>query len=148
MATPSNEVLFREYVYIDYEVKVQGRNLLGDFRNSIGFNMILDMDWLSRLLAIIDFWNKIMVFRLDEETKFAFHGDGLSSISRILSAITRKMVQKGIQGFLAYMQDMSMEVLKMEQVSIVKEFIDVLPNDLPGLHSSREIEFCIDLVRF
>ena len=56
------------------------------------------------------------------------------------------MVQKGIQGFLAYMQDMNIEVLKMEQVSIVKEFIGVLPNDLLGLPPSREIEFCIDLV--
>jgi hypothetical protein len=65
----------------------------------IGFNVILDMDWLSRFLAIIDFWNKTMVFKLDEEIEFAFHGDGLSSSLRILSAITRKMLQKGIQGF-------------------------------------------------
>ena len=34
VATPSNEVLFKEYVYIDYKVKVQGRKLLGDFRNN------------------------------------------------------------------------------------------------------------------
>jgi len=34
VATPSNEVLFEEYVYIDYKVKVQGRKLLGDFRNN------------------------------------------------------------------------------------------------------------------
>ena len=68
----------------------------------IGFKVILNMDWLSRFLAIIDFWNKTMVFKPDEETKFAFHGDGLSTSSRILTAITRKMVQKGIQGFLAY----------------------------------------------
>ena len=95
------------------------------------------MDWLSRFLAIIDFWNKTMVFKLDEEIEFAFHRDGLSSSSRILSAIMRKMIQKGIQGFLAYVQDMNMEVLKMEQVSIVKEFIDVLPNDLPGLPPGR-----------
>jgi hypothetical protein len=57
------------------------------------------MDWLSRFLAIIDFWNKTMVFKPDEEIEFAFHGDGLSSSLRILSAITRKMLQKGIQGF-------------------------------------------------
>jgi hypothetical protein len=65
----------------------------------IGFNVILDMDLLSRFLAIIDFWNKTMVFKPDEEIEFAFHGDGLSSSLRILSAITRKMLQKGIQGF-------------------------------------------------
>ena len=39
-----------------------------------------------------------------------------------------------------------MEVLKMEQVSIVKEFIDALPNDLTRLLPNRDIELCIDLV--
>jgi hypothetical protein len=51
-----------------------------------------------------------------------------------------------MQGFLAYVHDMNMEVPRMEQVSIVKEFIDVFPDDLPGLPPNREIEFCIDLV--
>jgi hypothetical protein len=33
-----------------------------------------------------------MVFKLDEKIEFAFHVDGLSSSSSILSVITRKMV--------------------------------------------------------
>jgi hypothetical protein len=33
-----------------------------------------------------------------------------------------------------------------DQVSIFREFIDVFPDDLPGLPLYREIEFCIDLV--
>jgi hypothetical protein len=51
-----------------------------------------------------------------------------------------------MQGFLAYVHDVNMKVPRMEQVSIVKEFIDVFPDDLPGLPPNREIEFCIDLV--
>jgi hypothetical protein len=51
-----------------------------------------------------------------------------------------------MQGLLAYVHDVKMEVPRMEQVSIVKEFIDVFPDDLPGLPPNREIEFCIDLV--
>jgi hypothetical protein len=35
VATPSDEVMFGEYVYVDCEVKVQGRNLLGDLVNSL-----------------------------------------------------------------------------------------------------------------
>jgi hypothetical protein len=30
VATPSDEVMFREYVYVDCEVEVQGRKLLSD----------------------------------------------------------------------------------------------------------------------
>jgi len=36
--------------------------------------------------------------------------------------------------------------LVRDQVSIFREFIDVFPDDLPGLPLYREIEFCIDLV--
>jgi hypothetical protein len=34
----------------------------------------------------------------------------------------------------------------IRQVPIVREFIDVFLDDLPGLPPYREIEFCIDLV--
>ena len=148
VAIPSDEVMFGEYVYVDCEVQVQGRNLLGDLviLEIVGFDVILGMDWLSRHHASVDCWNKTVIFKPDEETEFAFHGDGLSSPSSILSAITRRMVRKGMQGFLAYVHDMNMGVPRMEQVSILKEFIDVFPDDLPGLPSNREIEFCIDLV--
>ncbi|XP_073268753.1 uncharacterized protein [Populus alba] len=147
VATPSDEVMFGEYVYVDCEVEVQGRNLLGDLviLEIVGFDVILGMDWLSRHHASVDCWNKTVVFKPDEETEFAFHGDGLSSPSNILSAITRKMIRKGMQGFLAYLHDVNMEVSGIEQVLIVKEFIDVFPDDLPGLPPNREIEFCIDL---
>lgn len=82
----------------------------------IGFDVILSMDWLYRHHALVDCWNKTMVFKLDEKIELAFHVDGLSSSSSILSVIMRKMVRKGIQRFLAYIQDVSMKVPKMEQV--------------------------------
>ena len=34
----------------------------------------------------------------------------------------------------------------MNKVSIVCEYVDVFPEELPGLPLDREIEFCIDLV--
>ena len=42
--------------------------------------------------------------------------------------------------------DVEKEVSQLDQVPIVREFIDVFPDDLPGLPPYREIEFCIDLV--
>jgi len=42
--------------------------------------------------------------------------------------------------------DVEKEVPQLDQVPIVREFIDVFPDDLPGLPPYREIEFCIDLV--
>ena len=34
----------------------------------------------------------------------------------------------------------------LTQIPIVCEFLDIFPEDLPGLPPEREIEFCIDLV--
>jgi len=38
------------------------------------------------------------------------------------------------------------EGCSLDQVSIFREFINVFPDDLPGLSPYRKIEFCIDLV--
>jgi hypothetical protein len=48
----------------------------------VRFDVILGMDC----------WNKTMVFKIDEEVEFTYHGDGLSSTTSILSTIMRKMV--------------------------------------------------------
>jgi hypothetical protein len=34
----------------------------------------------------------------------------------------------------------------MEEIPVVQEFLDVFPEDFPGLPPDREIEFCIDLI--
>jgi hypothetical protein len=34
----------------------------------------------------------------------------------------------------------------MEEIPVVQEFIDIFPEDFPGLPPDREIEFSIDLI--
>ena len=38
-----------------------------------------------------------------------------------------------------------LKYLLVESVSIVREFLDVFPADLPGMPPDRDIDFCIDL---
>ncbi|MCV5003202.1 hypothetical protein OFM39_26420, partial [Escherichia coli] len=33
-----------------------------------------------------------------------------------------------------------------EDIPVVREYLSVFPNDLPGLPPDREIEFCIELI--
>ena len=42
--------------------------------------------------------------------------------------------------------DIDKEIPQLDQVPIAKEFIDVFPNESPGLPPYREIDFSIDLV--
>ena len=55
------------------------------------------------------------------------------------------MVSKGCLAFLAHLRDDTSQVPSIESVSIVREFLDVFPADLPGMPLDRDIDFCIDL---
>ncbi|XP_055822091.1 uncharacterized protein LOC129890593 [Solanum dulcamara] len=50
-----------------------------------------------------------------------------------------------IAAFLAHLRDDNSEVPTIESISIVREFMDVFPADLPGMPPDRDIDFCIDL---
>ncbi|GKD82207.1 hypothetical protein Tco_1349046, partial [Tanacetum coccineum] len=59
-------------------------------------------------------------------------------------------MQKGFPIFLAHVtakevEDKS-EKKRLEDVPIVRDFPEVFPEDLPGLPSTRQVEFQIDLV--
>ncbi|GJS70766.1 retrotransposon protein, putative, ty3-gypsy subclass [Tanacetum coccineum] len=50
------------------------------------------------------------------------------------------------QGFLASVMDTSLESPNIENLSVVREFADVFPDELLGLPPAREIEFGIELI--
>ncbi|GKG18015.1 putative reverse transcriptase domain-containing protein [Tanacetum coccineum] len=118
------------------------------------FDAIIGMDWLSKYSAIIDYAKKIV--RIPSGSKILIvRGDGCSEGHRTrLNVISCTKVQKyllkGSHVFLAHVttkeiEDKS-EKNRLEDVSIVKDFPDVFPEDLSGLPQTRQVEFHIDLV--
>ncbi|KAL9374753.1 hypothetical protein Peur_031632 [Populus x canadensis] len=148
VSTPLDELILVKYVYLDCEIEIGDKIFMGDLNvlDMVDFDVILGMDWLAKHRASVNCWGKKIIFDLDEEVGLVFQGDKIGSPSIMLSAISRKMARKGIQCYLAYIVDVEKEVPQLDQVPIVREFIDVFPDDLPGLPPYREIEFCIDLV--
>nr|GFC56526.1 putative reverse transcriptase domain, aspartic peptidase domain protein [Tanacetum cinerariifolium] len=45
----------------------------------------------------------------------------------------RTLISHGCQGFLAFVMDTSLESPNIENLSVVCEFADVFPDELPGL---------------
>lgn len=45
----------------------------------------------------------------------------------------KKLLRKGCESFLAYVVDSEKESPGMEDIPVVKEFLDVFPDELPGL---------------
>ena len=79
-----------------------------------------------------------------------FYGERRRAPSGLISAISsisaRWLLQKGCKGYLAHVVDTRSDEVRLEDVPVVREFLDVFPDDLPGLPPERETDFPIDLV--
>ena len=56
-----------------------------------------------------------------------------------------KMLRKSYQGYLAYAIEVTDSGSQLEDIPVVREFLDVFPKDLLGIPPNREIDFQIEL---
>ncbi|GJX94970.1 putative reverse transcriptase domain-containing protein [Tanacetum coccineum] len=118
------------------------------------FDIIIGMDWLSKYHAVIDCTEKIIRIPWGNETLIV-HGNGSNQgnetrLNIISCTKTHKYLLKGHNVFLAHVttketEDKSGEK-RLENVPIVRDFLEVFPEDLPGLPPTRQLEFQIDLM--
>ncbi|GKB95995.1 putative reverse transcriptase domain-containing protein [Tanacetum coccineum] len=118
------------------------------------FDVIVGMDWLAKYHAVIDCAEKIVRIPWGNETLIV-HGDGSSRgngtrLNIISCTKTHKYLLKGHHVFLAHVTTKEIEdksgEKRLEDVPIVRDFLEVFPEDLSGLPSTRQVEFQIDLV--
>ena len=109
--------------------------------------MILGMHWLASNYASMDCFRKEVILRGPGLPVVVFYGERRRAPSGLISAISAKcLLQKGCKGYLAHVVDTRSSEVRLEDVLVVRDFLDVFPNDLPGLPLEREIDFPIDLV--
>ena len=81
------------------------------------------------------------------DNKIVFIGERMNHLSNVIStAIARKMVRKGCEAYLAYVIDTVKARPSVFDIPTVSDFLDVFPEEFPGLPPQREIEFAIDVV--
>ncbi|GJS33377.1 hypothetical protein Tco_0531759 [Tanacetum coccineum] len=112
------------------------------------------MDWLANHHAMIICDEKIVQIPYGDEF-LIIQGDRdgkgeKSKLSIISCTKTQKYIKKGCLIFLAQVtkketEDKS-EEKRLEDVPTVQDFLEVFPEDLPGLPPTRQVEFQIDLV--
>ncbi|GJZ37986.1 putative reverse transcriptase domain-containing protein [Tanacetum coccineum] len=118
------------------------------------FDVIIGMDWLAKYHAVIVCAEKIVRIPWGNETLIV-RGDGSNRgnetrLNIISCTKMQKYMLKGCQVFLAHVttketEDKS-EKKRVEDVPIIWDFLEVFPEDLPGLPPTRQVEFRIDLV--
>jgi hypothetical protein len=92
-----------------------------------GLDVILGMDWLARHGAKLDCEGKSITLRSPEGTWITF------SCKRTKPQPNKELLT-------------ALDTKRAEDVPVVREYLDVFPEELPGMPPDREIEFAIDLV--
>ncbi|XP_075673792.1 uncharacterized protein LOC142643135 [Castanea sativa] len=79
-------------------------------------------------------------------TRISVKGSRMHALPKVILALRAKhLLWKGCQGYLAHVVDTRKDVLKLDDIPVVREFLDVFPEDLPRILIDREIEFSIDV---
>ncbi|KAL5575507.1 hypothetical protein UlMin_017206 [Ulmus minor] len=112
------------------------------------YDVILGMDFLAKYNATIECRLRRVTFRPSEEEKFSFIGERHRKPKIVISAMeARKMISSGCTGYLASVVDTTKEEkAKPEDIPIVRNFVDVFPEELPGLPPDQAISFEIELL--
>ncbi|GJW37562.1 putative nucleotidyltransferase, ribonuclease H [Tanacetum coccineum] len=149
ISTPmkNNVVIGHEYRYclLRFDDKIRSANLLP--LEMSDFDIILGMDWLTEHRATIDCYSKRVIFSNLNNPEFIYHGSRLGKPLKIISALkARTLISHNCEGFLASIKDTSLDGPRLESHQVVRNFLDVFPDELPGLPPEREVEFTIELI--
>ncbi|XP_070032550.1 uncharacterized protein [Nicotiana tomentosiformis] len=110
------------------------------------FEVILGMYWFSPYHAILDCHAKTVTLAMPELPRLEWKGSSVNASSRVIAFLkARHMVEKGCLAYLDYIWDTTTETPTIDSMSVVWEFSDVFPSDLPGMPPDCDIDFYIDL---
>ncbi|GJR40278.1 putative reverse transcriptase domain-containing protein [Tanacetum coccineum] len=110
------------------------------------FDVIIGMDWLVKHDTVIVCGKKVVRIPYENKTLIA-EGDKGGSRLKIISCIkARKYVEQGCHLFLAHVTKKNSKEKRMEDVTVIRDFPKVFPEELSGLPPPRQVEFRIDLV--
>ena len=83
---------------------IEGKELLADLvlLDVIDFDVTFGMDWLAQHYTSLDYREKVVIFRILNDSKFRFRGGKSSMPQNIISTITaRMMLRRECKGYLA-----------------------------------------------
>ena len=146
MSIPTHELLLATHRVKGGSVTISGRVIEDTLivLSKQDFNVILGMDWLGENRVLIDCDTRIVTLRLSSGDNFTYKGATSKGAPSVISSLrAKKWIRSGTSAFLAsVILDNSN---KKTSIHIVREFVDVFPEDLPGLPSARKVDFGIDL---
>jgi hypothetical protein len=150
VTTPIGKIVVCKCVVCEWPVSICGRVLPANLvvLPMFNYDMILEMDWLTKHSAIIDCVLKQVTLTPWGEGKVTYVGKRARSLPpTILATQARKLIVEGDQTFLAFIVTPTKQAMKnLEDISVVCEYPDVFLLDYSRLPPQREVEFGIECV--
>ncbi|GKA13980.1 putative reverse transcriptase domain-containing protein [Tanacetum coccineum] len=143
------EIIVVSKVYRDVEIEIDDSSFKIDFIPiALGvFDIVIGMDWLDRYNDNILCSQKLVRVVNPQGREIIIYGDKKKGKFKICSIMkARKYLSHGCHAFMAHVIDTSYEKKSVKDVPVVNEFLDVFPEDLPGIPPERQVEFRIDLI--
>ncbi|KAM0060059.1 putative nucleotidyltransferase, Ribonuclease H [Helianthus debilis subsp. tardiflorus] len=111
------------------------------------FDVIIGMDWLQKNHAEIACHEKFVRLPLPSGDVLHVYGDRPSRGLKLMSCTqANKYLRKQYFAFLAHVVEEKGKGKSLSDVSMVRDFPDVFPEDLPGPPPPRSVDFRIDLI--
>jgi len=104
------------------------------------------MDWLCRHGAKSDCKKEIVSLKGKRPGKIYFWGDNTKTEYPVISLMAaKKLVRQGCVAYLCCVTEDRKEEVKLEDIPVVKKFLDVFPEEIPGLPPRSKIDCEIEL---
>ncbi|GJZ82035.1 putative reverse transcriptase domain-containing protein [Tanacetum coccineum] len=144
-----NEIVIVSKVYRDVEIEIDDSVFRIDLIPIVlgAFDIVIGMDWLGRYNANILCSQKLVRVVNPLGREIIIYGDKRKGEFKLCSMMkARKYLSRGCQAYMAHVIDTNFEKKSAKDVPVVNEFLDVFPEDLPGIPPERQVEFRIDLI--
>ncbi|XP_021746154.1 uncharacterized protein LOC110712037 [Chenopodium quinoa] len=134
----------------DVPLEIKGKVFLFDLIEFglSNFDIILGMDWLSKYSAKIRCRSQKVQLSTAEGELVTHWKHGEAKCLRIIFMIKlAKYIKKGHPVYFCTVKNLEHEeTIKLENIEVVNEFLDVFPEEIPRIPPKRAIDFTIELV--
>ena len=126
------------------ELEISGTLLTLDLRimDMLEFDVILGMDWLTAYMVVIDCERRRVTAYTQNGTRVVFQGDKHDIFPH---TVYESRCQGQLAGWLASLTLEDEERPDLDLPRVVCEYVDVFPDELPGLPPQRVVDFGIEL---
>ena len=126
------------------ELEISGTLLTVDLRimDMSEFDVILGMDWLTAYRVVIDCERRRVTAYTQDGTRVVFQGDKHDILPQ---TVYESRCQGQLTGWLASLTLEDEERPDLDLPPVVSEYVDVFPDELPGLPPHRVLDFGIEL---